>query len=275
MNAVIHSVYHPVPARILRTEQLTELEKLFEIQLPNGPLGHRAGQFVQISLLGVGEVPISVSSGPDRGPTFELVIRKAGTVTSALHTLGAGSMVGIRGPYGNGFPMKDLQGSDLLVMAGGIGLVPLRSVIHHVLDHRADYGRLVILYGARDPSQILFRQEIEQWEARDDVEFHVTVDRADASWQGHVGVITTLVPPLRLDVSRTVALVCGPPVMFKYAIMALRSKGLSDEQIYLSLEGHMKCGLGKCGRCQVGHLYVCYDGPVFCYADIKDIKEAL
>ena len=275
MTAVVHRKYHPIPARILRTEQLTTLEKLYEIQLPSGALGHRPGQFVEVCLLGVGEVPISVSSGPDRGPTFELVIRRAGTVTSALHRLGAGSKVGIRGPYGNGFPMADLRGQDIVIMAGGLGLVPLRSVIHYILDHRSDYGRLIILYGTKNPSEILFRHEIAAWQERDDVDFHMTVDRPDPSWKGHVGVITTLVPPLRIDVSRTVALVCGPPVMYKYAVMALRSKGFEDSQMYLSMELHMKCGLGKCGHCQMGHLYVCQDGPVFRFSDIADLKEAL
>ena len=271
----IHGAFKPVPGRIVRTEQMTELEKLFEIQLPSGPLGHRAGQFVEVSLLGIGEAPISVSSGADRGPNFELVVRKAGNVTAALHRLGAGSIVGIRGPYGHGFDMEAMKGQDILVVGGGIGLVPLRSAIHHVLDHRQDYGRLVILYGSKSPSDILFKSEIEEWKNRSDVEFHMTVDRADESWKGNVGVITTLVPPLDLDLDKTLALVCGPPVMYKFVIMALRSKGLTNDQIFLSLERHMKCGLGKCGHCQINHLYVCQDGPVFRYSDIHDVKEAL
>ncbi len=271
----IHGAFKPVPGRIVRTEQMTALEKLFEIQLPSGPLGHGAGQFVEVSLLGIGEAPISVSSGAGRGPNFELVVRKAGNVTDALHRLGAGSLVGIRGPYGHGFDMEAMRGHDILVVGGGIGLVPLRSAIHHVLDHRDDYGRLVILYGTKSPADILFKAEIEEWKNRSDVEFHMTLDRADDSWKGNVGVITTLVPPLDLDLDKTLALVCGPPIMYKFVIMALRSKGLTNDQIYLSLERHMKCGLGKCGHCQINHLYVCQDGPVFRYSDIHDVKEAL
>ncbi len=271
----IHGKYQPTRARIVRAEQLTELERLFEIELPEGPLGHAPGQFVEVSILGIGEAPISVSSGPDRGPHFELVVRKVGNLSAALHRMGAGDTVGIRGPFGNGFDMASMAGKDLLIIGGGIGLVPLRSVIHYALDHRRDFGRVIILYGTKSPKEILFKEEIAQWQARDDVEFHITVDRGDDQWQGNVGVITTLIPPLELNLDETVAMICGPPIMYKFVIMALRSKGFTNEQVYVSLERHMKCGMGKCGHCQINHLYVCQDGPVFSYADIHDVKEAL
>ncbi|MCD6499529.1 MAG: FAD/NAD(P)-binding protein [Deltaproteobacteria bacterium] len=275
MVVSIHSGYVPQQAKIVRTEQMTAAEKLFELQIPDGPLGHEPGQFVEVSILGVGEAPISVSSGPNRGPNFELIVRKAGSVTEAMHQLGAGAVMGIRGPYGHGFPMERLKGSDLLFIGGGIGLVPLRSAIHYALDHRSDYGRVVILYGTKNPNEILFRREIEEWKQRDDVEFFMTVDRGSPDWKGNVGVITTLIPPLDLNITNTTAIVCGPPIMYKFVIMALRSKRLEHDQIYVSLERHMKCGLGKCGHCQINHLYVCQDGPVFLYSDIQDVKEAL
>ncbi len=273
---VPHTSYFPVMSEIVRTERLTEKEMLFEIRLPNGAeLNHQPGQFVEVSILGIGEAPISVSSSPTRSGTFELVVREVGNVTHALHQLQPGDKVGIRGPFGKGFPVDEYKGKDVLIIGGGIGLVPLRSLIQYVIDNRSDFGRLIILYGTRNPSEILFKPEIEQWQDDPNVEFHMTVDRADEDWKGNVGVITTLIPPLQLDLDNTIAAVCGPPIMYKFVIMALRSKHMANEQIWVSLERRMKCGLGKCGHCQINGLYVCQDGPVFNYAKIYDVKEAI
>jgi sulfite reductase subunit B len=276
MTDQISSPYQPTMAEMVKIEQLTETEKLFTLHLKDGrDLGHRAGQFVEVSVFGVGEAPISVTSSPTRNGTFELCVRRVGDVTGALHRMKPGATVGIRGPYGNGFPVEQMRGKDLLFAPGGIGLPPLRSVIHQVLDERESFGRVIILYGARNPSELLFKDELAQWEARDDVEFHVTVDRGDESWTGNVGVITTLFPKITINPRNTVAMTVGPPVMYRFVLMELLSKGIQDGRIFLSLERRMKCGLGKCGHCQINNVYVCQKGPVFSYAQLKELPEAI
>jgi sulfite reductase subunit B len=276
MTDQISSPYQPTMAEMVKIEQLTGTEKLFTLHLKDGrDLGHRAGQFVEVSVFGVGEAPISVTSSPTRNGTFELCVRRVGDVTGALHRMKPGATVGIRGPYGNGFPVEQMRGKDLLFAPGGIGLPPLRSVINQVLDERESFGRVIILYGARNPSELLFKDELAQWEARDDVEFHVTVDRGDESWTGNVGVITTLFPKITINPRNTVAMTVGPPVMYRFVLMELLSKGIQDGRIFLSLERRMKCGLGKCGHCQINNVYVCQKGPVFSYAQLKELPEAI
>jgi sulfhydrogenase subunit gamma (sulfur reductase) len=276
-NAHQESVYLPILARLLRVKQMTELEKLFTLELPDGrSLGNEPGQFVEVSLFGIGEAPISISSSPSRSNgTFELCVRSAGDVTNAMHRMEPGDLVGIRGPFGHGFPIDRMKGRDMLFAAGGLGLAPLRSLINEVLDQRGSFGRVIILYGTKHPSEILFRDELLAWAERDDVEFHMTVDRGDENWRGHVGVITTLFPRITISPRNTVAAICGPPIMYRFVLMELLSKGLSETQIYLSLERRMKCGVGKCGHCQINDRYCCQDGPVFRYFDIKGLEEAL
>jgi len=271
------SIYAPEFARLVDVRPLTELEKLFTIELPDGrSLGHDPGQFVMVSIPGVGEAPISITSSPSRSNgTFELCVRRVGDVTNALHRMKPGDYVGIRGPFGHGFPIEQMRGKDLLFAPGGLGLAPLRSLINQVLDERGSFGRVIILYGAKRPAELLFRDELEEWAARDDVEFHVTVDRGDETWDGHVGVITTLFPLITVDPRNTVAVTCGPPIMYRFVIMEMLGKGIPETQIYLSLERRMKCGVGKCGHCQINDLYCCQDGPVFTYAQIKNVPEAL
>ena len=271
------SVYRPVMARLLKTQQMTDLEKLFTIELPEGrSLGSEPGQFVGISLFGIGEAPISITSSPSRSNgTFELCVRQVGDVTSALHQLEPGAVVGVRGPFGHGFPIDKMRGKDILFAAGGLGLPPLRSLINEVLDQRGSFGRVIILYGTKQPSEILFRDEIREWSEREDVEFHMTVDRGDEDWQGNVGVITTLFPKVTINPRNTVAATVGPPIMYRFVLMELLGKGIPETQIYLSLERRMKCGVGKCGHCQINDLYCCQDGPVFRYADVKGLEEAL
>jgi sulfhydrogenase subunit gamma (sulfur reductase) len=271
------SVYVPVIARVLDVKPMTKLEKLFAVELPNGEsLGHDPGQFVEVSLFGIGEAPISISSSPSRSNgTFELCVRNVGDVTSALHQMEPGAMMGIRGPFGEGFPLDRMEGKDVLFAAGGLGLAPLRSLINEVVDQRSAFGRVIILYGTKHPSEILFHEELDAWAKRDDVEFHMTVDRGDENWQGHVGVITTLFPKVTLNPRNTIAATCGPPIMYRFVLMELLGKGIPETQIYLSLERRMKCGVGKCGHCQINDLYCCQDGPVFRYADIKGLEEAL
>lgn len=269
-------LYKPQISEIVEAKMLTDLEKFFRIRLPEGKeLGHTPGQFVQVSLFGVGEAPISVCSSPTQKGYFELTIRKVGMLTEKLHELEAGDKVGIRGPYGRGFDVEGFKGKDILIIGGGIGIVPLRSLINYIIDNRNDYGRLIILYGAKSPSELLYQDELKMWEEREDIEYHVTVDRADENWEGNVGVITTLIPPLELDLDNTIAAVVGPPVMYKFVVLALKGKRFPEKNIYMSLERRMKCGVGKCGHCQINNLYVCQDGPVFNYLEIKGLEEAI
>lgn len=272
-----NSIYQPVLARIADIRPLTQMEKLFTVELPDGlSLNHVPGQFVELSIFGYGEAPFGITSSPSRSNgVFELCVRRAGQVTTALHALRPGDHVGIRGPFGHGFPIRELRGKDLVFLPGGLGLPPLRSLINEVLDQRSLYERVIILYGARHPSELLFRDDLAQWSERDDVELRITVDRSDGQWQGHVGVITTLIPEVDLYAPNTVAFVCGPPVMYRYVLMELQAKGLRDAHIILNLERRMKCGVGKCGHCQIHHLYACMDGPCFSYDQIKRLEEAL
>jgi NAD(P)H-flavin reductase len=271
------SLFIPTIAHVVRVQPLTALERVLTLELPPGQsLGHRPGQFVEVSALGIGEAPLSISSSPSRSNgRFELCVRKAGDVTSALHQLQPGDGVGIRGPYGRGFPIEKFRGKDLLFAPGGLGLAPLRSLINQVLDERALFGRVIILYGARTPAELLFKDELEQWGQRKDVELRLTVDRGDDGWTGHVGVITTLFKDVSIYPRNTVAVTCGPPVMYRFVLIELLGKGLSEGNIYLSLERRMKCGVGKCGHCQINHIYACQSGPVFPYAEIKGLEEAL
>lgn len=271
------SVYLPVMARLLKVEQMTKLEKLFTLQLPGGrSLGNAPGQFVEVSVMGIGEGPFCISSSPSRSNgTFELCVRRVGDLTNALHGLEPGDVVGVRGPFGHGFPIGRMRGKDILFAAGGMGLPPLRSLINQVLDERGGFGRVIILYGTKHPSEILFKDELLEWAERGDVEFHMTVDRADEDWRGNVGVITTLFPKIMINPRNTVAATCGPPVMYRFVLMEMLGKGIPETQIYLSLERRMKCGVGKCGHCQINDLYCCQDGPVFTYAQIKGLEEAL
>lgn len=271
------SVFLPAVATIEDIKTETALEKIYTLRLPDGQnLGHEPGQFVMVSIPGVGEAPISVMSSPSRtGETFKLCIRNAGDLTSVIHRLQAGDEIGIRGPFGRGFPVAQFRGKDILIAAGGLGLAPARSLIDDVLDNRADFGRLVILYGAKNPGEILFRDVLAEWEGRDDVEFMVTVDRPDETWSGHVGVITTLFEHVDINPYKTIAVTVGPPVMYRFVTMELLGKGLTPEQIWMSFERRMKCGIGKCGHCQVNHRYSCQEGPSWTYAEALAFEEAL
>ena len=205
-----------------------------------------------------------------------MVIRKVGNVSKALHELTAGDKIFIRGPFGTSFPVDDvMKGKDILFICGGIGLVPVRSAIQYVLDNRDDYGRIIILFGAKTPRERLFTDEFDQWRNAKNATLLQTVDLRDENWYGAEGVITTLLPLVKIDRDNTVAVICGPPIMYKFVIITLLEAGLKEDRIYLSLERRMKCGVGKCGHCQINNIYVCQDGPVFRFSDIKDIEEAL
>jgi NAD(P)H-flavin reductase len=293
------SIYLPEVAVLRQKRVMTPFDTFFEFELKDRSLGHKPGQFAEISIPGIGEAPISISSPPSQGRSFEMVIRKVGGVTGAIHGLEVGEGVGLRGPYGTSFPMDDLKGKSLLFICGGIGLVPARSAIKYALSHRSDYKDISILFGCKDPAQRLFTDELEEWKKREDVVFFETVDTTDLSsylemthmelsyrgpveewkgkeWKDNVGVITTLFPKLGyVDPRETMAIIVGPPVMYKFAIMNLHDMEFSDDHIIVSLERRMKCGVGKCGHCQIEGIYVCQEGPVFCYGDINYIRGVI
>ncbi len=271
------SPYVPKVATVIRTSPMTDKDRYFEFKLDGQDLGHKPGQFAELSIPGIGEAPISVSSSPTKTGSFEMVIRKVGKVTTALHNLKAGDAVGIRGPFGTHFPMDEYKGKDLLFFGAGIGLVPLRSAINYALDNRADFGNIFLLCGFTDVDQRLFTDEMEAWGKDPSLTFLETVDRPDDSWKGHTGVITTLIPNIssRLIPKNTKAFIVGPPVMYKFVILELRNLGFRDADILASLERRMKCGVGKCGHCQIDGVYVCQDGPVFTLESISHLVEAL
>ena len=234
------------------------------------------GQFSMLYVFGVGELPISISGDPGDPERQVYTIRSVGQATHALVSRRPGDMIGVRGPFGVPWPVKAARGKDVLIVAGGIGLAPLRPVIYHVLRNRDDYVRLLVLYGARSPRDLLYRKQLAEWGRAPDTQVLVTVDYGGLSWRGHVGVVTTLFRQLRLHPAETVAFICGPEVMMRYVVRQLEARGLAPEDIYLSMERNMKCGVGFCGHCQLGPYFVCKDGPVFSYRQMQpwmDIHE--
>ncbi len=267
--------YIPMLGSIQEARRLTSLEKFFRIGLPDGrALDHRPGQFVQVSVIGAGEAPISISSSPTRGPHLELTIRKMGKVTTALHGLKEGDAVGIRGPFGSSFDIGRFKGKNVLLIAGGLGMAPMRSLIQYVIDTRDLYREVTVAYGTKCPEEILFPEEIESWKRRGGLTVRETVDVGSPSWTGPVGLITTLIPPLDIRADTIVAII-GPPVMYKFVIGELDKKKVPHGNIAVSLERYMKCGVGKCGHCTIEHLYCCLDGPVFWLNEIELLKGAL
>jgi NAD(P)H-flavin reductase len=224
------------------------------------------GQFAMLYSFGKGEVPISVSALP-----LVHTIRAVGVVSAALCDARKGDVLGVRGPFGTSWPVEAAEGADVVVLTGGIGLAPLRPVVHHLLANRERYGRVIVLYGGRSPEELLFTAELERWRGRFDVEVHVAVDQAAAGWHGRVGVVTTLVPRADFDPDHTVAMICGPEVMMRFAVAALQERGVPAEAIFVSLERSMKCAIRLCGHCQLGPEFICHDGPVFSWDRVEPL----
>ncbi len=271
----LHSPYLPHRAQITRTERLTEHEVLFVVEpeiTPGHPLHFLPGQFFMVGLPGFGEAPISICAGD--GTTFELCIRAVGNLTNALHRLSAGDAMTIRGPFGRGFDLSALKRHDLLFIAGGIGMVPMRSLVRAVIADKKSYGALTLMYGAKTPAELLFTGDMDEWSAAG-LDVQLTIDTAHDDWDGNVGVITTLIQKAEIDSKRTVAAVIGPPVMYKFVAYELAKKKVTPGKVYVSLERRMKCGVGKCGHCQINCLYACQEGPVFRLSELKGMHEAL
>ena len=230
---------------------------------------YEPGQFQEVSVFGVGESTFCLTSTPTRKGCIEFSVKRFGSVTAALHDLSEGAIVGIRAPFGNWFPYGDWKGKNLLFIGGGIGMAPMRSLLNFCLDNRADYGDITTIYGARTPGDLCYGYEFEQWNTG--AKLYLTVDQGDDAWKDHVGHVPGYLKELAPSPDNTIAITCGPPIMIKFALVELANLGFSDEQIYTTLEMKMKCGIGKCGRCNIGSKFVCLDGPVFSYAEIRDL----
>ncbi|MFQ5450433.1 MAG: FAD/NAD(P)-binding protein [Nitrospinaceae bacterium] len=261
----------PRPHRVLRMKRNTR--DVFSMDLEpsdgTGPSPFSAGQFNMIYLFGVGEVPISISGDPTGGGSLRHTVRAAGWVTRAMRGLKTGDVVGVRGPFGTPWPVHESEGRDVLLIAGGLGLAPLRPALYHLLARREKYGNIVLLYGARTPDDILFLRELEKWRGRFDLQVYVTVDTARRSWRGNVGVVTRLIPRVSFDPFNTVAMICGPEIMMRFTILELKKYELGPENIFISMERNMKCAVGFCGHCQYGPHFICKDGPVFRYDRLR------
>jgi NAD(P)H-flavin reductase len=262
----------PLPYRVGRVRRETRDIMTLELAPVTGERpGYQPGQFNMLYVFGIGEVAISVSGDPAANGSYVHTVRDVGVVSGAIAKLGVGATLGVRGPYGTPWPVEVAEGNDVIFVAGGLGLAPLRPAIYHVLGRREQYGRVVILYGTRSPSDLLFRHEVERWRRRLDIEVLVTVDRADADWRCDVGVAPRLIARAGFDPHATFAMVCGPEVMMRFTATALHAAGVATDRIYLSMERNMKCAIGLCGHCQFGPDFVCKDGPVMRYDRIADI----
>ncbi|RKX79163.1 MAG: oxidoreductase [Spirochaetes bacterium] len=262
--------YSPISAKIESVIDETPTIKTF-ILTPSEQLHFDTGQFVEITVPGLGESPFTPSSSPMIKDRMDVTIMKAGKVTSRLHQMSEGSIVGVRGPFGKGYPLSEFKGKEVLVFGGGVGLAPLKSLLLTMFDRLNDFKRVILKYGARTPADIVYKGELKEWAKK--IEVDLTVDRGDETWKGKVGLVTTLLENGHLDTENGVAVVCGPPVMMKFSTLKLLEIGYKPSSIYLSMEKNMSCGIGKCGHCRLGKYYVCKDGPVFTYEAIADIPE--
>jgi len=277
---VSENPFQPHMARIVRIYKMVENNYLFTLRFLEDQLAHtfrhQPGQFIMLSVPGTGEIPISISSSPSRPEVLELCVRRVGRVTQALYRLKTNDVVGVRGPYGNGYPMQDIMANDILLAAGGLGMAPLRSLLWYALDHRDKFGNITLMYGAKRPEDMLFREELVALVDRTDINCLLTVD-ADPSgtWKNHIGLLPTLFDIAKIDPVHTYAAVCGPPVVYKFMLQRLLDVGFPKNRILMSLERRMKCGVGKCGHCSIGYKYTCMQGPIFTYWDAINLPEMI
>jgi sulfite reductase subunit B len=264
--------YQPIEATVEEIIQETPSIKTFVLK-PKESIEFKTGQFVELSLPGVGEAPFTPSSDPNIKEKMDLTIMNVGRLTNFLHKISKDTILGIRGPYGNGYPVEEFEGKEILIVAGGVGLAPLRSLLLSLFSKLERYRKILLCYGARTPKDILYKNEIPQWQKKKKIDIKLTVDTGDETWKGNVGLVTSILKDLPLNLNNSVSCVCGPPVMMKFTTLKLLDLGFKPNQIYLSMEKNMSCGLGKCGHCRIGKYYVCKDGPVFCYEKIRDIPD--
>ncbi len=271
-----HNIYLPTLYPIEEVIPETGDIKTYRLNASQGSFSYQPGQFAEVFVPGTGEAPFSITSSPTQEGVLEFSIKRTGCVTDAIHRANAGDVFGVRGPYGRGFPVEDLRGRPLLFVGGGIGLAPLRSLINYVLSSqkRKEFKDVIILYGARTPQDLVFQWELSKWEERSDLELFTTVDRGDEEWKGRVGLVPNVMKEnISVDPTQWKAIVCGPPIMIKFTIKALQEMGFQPADIITTLEMRMKCGLGKCGRCNIGPYYVCKEGPVFTFEELSRMPE--
>lgn len=265
--------YISYPATIERIRQETPDAKTFSVRFTDSNLTesfrYRPGRFMEISILGLGEAPISIASSPSGNGCLEFMIRAVGSVTKAINKLNPGDIIYLRGPYGNSFPFEEWRGKNLYFIAGGIGFAPLRSLIHFVMDTRNDFLRIKVLYGAKTPDDICFKEELKEWERERNTEILLTVDKLTDGWEHTIGVVTDLWKKTSIHPENSVSIVCGPPIMMSSVASRLLKSGFSENDIFMTLERYMKCGIGKCGHCNIGNKFVCTDGPVFTLGQVK------
>jgi len=268
-----HNPYLPQLAVIEKVIEETWDTKTFQVRFKDERLRetftYQPGQFQEVSVFGVGESTFCLASTPTRPGFIEFSVKKLGTVTTALHELEEGAVVGIRGPFGNWFPYQEWKGKNLIFIGGGIGMAPMRSILNFCLDNRSDYGDIMTIYGARSPGDLCYKHEFDDW--RKSSELYLTVDKGDETWRGNEGFVPAYLMDIAPKPTNAVAITCGPPIMIKFVLQNLEQLGFTDEQIYTTLEMKMKCGIGKCGRCNIGTKFVCLDGPVFSYAEIRGL----
>ena len=278
-KSIVMRTYRAYKCEIINIVELTSTEKLFHLKIldpaERALFTFRPGQFVMVEVPGFGEFPISLSSSSNNREFIELCIRKAGRATNMIHRAKTGAKVGIRGPFGSSFPMEQMAGNNILLIAGGLGFAPLRAPIYWVNERRDEYEEVHILYGAKEPSQMLFTYQFDQWEKVNHIKLLTIVEKADKKWKGRTGLITELFNDITIDPQRTYAIVCGPPVMFKFVCNYLDSLGVPMNHMFVSLERRMHCGMGKCCRCMVGSTFTCVEGPVFDYWTVMNLKEAI
>ena len=273
---MIANVPDPMLPQLYRVQRVRrEIPDTFTLELEPGegveipPFA--SGQFNMLYVFGVGEIPISISGDPARRRPLVHTTRAVGTVSKAMRELKPEDVIGVRGPFGTHWPIERAMGKDVVIVAGGIGLAPLRSAMYQIISQREKYGKVVLLYGARTPEDILYRREVAHWRAHFDLEVYVTVDNATGKWRGSVGVVTRLIPRAPFDPLNTVAMICGPEVMIRFTAAELEKRGVATENIFVSMERNMKCAIGQCGHCQYGPHFVCKDGPVFQYSRVQHL----
>ncbi|MGB2661877.1 MAG: FAD/NAD(P)-binding protein [Candidatus Omnitrophota bacterium] len=266
------NIYRPIKTEVLDVKQESSTIKTLKLK-PEEEVSFKTGQFVELTVPGVGEAPFTPSSRPAVKDTMEVTIMEAGKVTSRVHDLKKGDVVGIRGPYGDGYPLDDFKGKEILVLGGGVGLAPLRSLMYALFDRIGDFKKIYFRYGSKKPEDIIYKEEIKNWKNRGDLDYRITVDAGSPEWKGHVGLVTTILDGMAINCGEGIAIVCGPPIMMKFATFKLLELGFKEENIFLSMEKNMSCGLGKCGHCRIGTYYACKDGPVFTYDKIKNFHD--
>ncbi|MFH1772396.1 MAG: FAD/NAD(P)-binding protein [Candidatus Omnitrophota bacterium] len=264
--------YRPIEAEVIET--ILETPTIITIRFkPREPIAFETGQFIELTIPGVGEAPFTPSSKPSVKDIMEVTVMKAGKVTEKIYELKKGDKIGVRGPLGKGYPVDDFRDKEILVVGGGCGFAPLRSLMYEFFERKGQFKKLYFRGGCKTPKELVYQSEMEEWKKRKDLNIKLTVDKAGADWKGNVGVVTTIIDDVKMNYSKGIAIVCGPPVMMKFATKKLLDMGFQEDNMYLSMEKNMSCGIGKCGHCRLGTYYACKDGPVFTYKQIKNFPD--